>query len=389
MKLPSVDTLGTLVHDNRIYGLSPENCIITEHADLTATLDVLPRETKRVGAPNQRPTARDVVRKLKTANASVTDIVYYSSPKKVDPSDILPNLRSFRGTSSEHLIRREISSFLRTAGKPDRTNPLWCQPTIKAARAKPLSLHTAEIVRADPNFNNIDYKDTKLMRATTPINVRRFAETHFHHCDTCAAHLQQLDDLTAVSDDVFFRRIFNVFDANCYASHLYGGLAFGFEPLLTEPIPRFSYDNYREVLLVENRPALIKAWEKQLAVPGVFEPGCPNHVNPLVLATRTCDELLARVHGTVPKRRLCLDLSREVNDRCERYEFRYTDAQHILKHIHNGDYVAMLDLRSYFLTLPLSAKFRKYCSLKCPRTGKILQYKNSLYSYHIHPQSIT
>ena len=67
-------------------------------------------------------------------------------------------------------------------------------------------------------------------------------------------------------------------------------------------------------------------------------------------------------------------MSKSVNKCLSRWPFRYTDLPFILKHCRKNDWIAQLDLRSFFLQLPMAADFQKYLSLRCPLTGKLLKY---------------
>ena len=165
------------------------------------------------------------------------------------------------------------------------------------------------------------------------------------------------------------KRVFSCFHPRCYAQHLYRGLSCGYLPATSKPIEEFAFDNYKSVETPDHPEAMRKAWKKQRDMKGVFGPGDAAYVSPLTLAKRFSEEWKAKMEGVIPKQRICFDASRGLNERLREYKFRYTDFPFILSHLREGCFMAMVDLRSFYLQLPMAPEFTKCLSLRDPLTG--------------------
>ena len=237
----------------------------------------------------------------------------------------------------------------------------------------PLTSDTDAMLRADPGFCLQD-RHAHPVVVDTPLDRTAMARAHFQHCERCRPRAAGLAAAPTTLTVGYVHQLLACFDPNCYAQHLFRGLFYGYLPATLGPIHRFEFANYQSVLAPENPEALNKAWRKQRDMRGVFGPGDEDHISPLTLATRFTDEWKAKLDGSTPKRRVCFDASRALNPRLARWRFRYTDFPYILAHIKRGSFMVMVDLRSFYLQLPMAAEFTAFLSLRDPFTGELLRY---------------
>ena len=80
------------------------------------------------------------------------------------------------------------------------------------------------------------------------------------------------------------------------------------------------------------------------------------------------EELARQLH--VPKVRVVMCLNLAFNDFFRKARFRYFDVEDVVPLLKVGDWMAVVDLAAYFLTLPLHRKHHKNLNFKCPKTGK-------------------
>lgn len=207
------------------------------------------------------------------------------------------------------------------------------------------------------------------------MNRKQWCLHHFRACPSCeafgGARARKLSDR---GEDDFCVEIFKCFHPNCYSQHLYRGLFFGYEPATSAPIPPFSHDNYASLYDPAFHRSLVKAWTKQLRVVNLFARGDSSYVSPLTLATRFIDHWEAQLTGKPVKARVCFDASRGINPCLKPWKFRYNDFPYILNHLQQGDWVAQVDLRNWYLQLSIRRAFQKYLSLRCPLTNELIRY---------------
>ena len=237
----------------------------------------------------------------------------------------------------------------------------------------PLTSDTDAMLRADPGFSLQDRHQHPVV-VDTPLDRAAMARAHFEHCQRCRLRAARLPATPKTLSVGYVNALMACFHPDCYAQHLYRGLFYGYLPETHSPIQKFEFANYKSVLAPENPAALHKAWRKQRDMEGVFGPGDEDYISPLTLATRFTDEWKARLDGSTPKRRVCFDASRALNTRLTRWRFRYTDFPYILAHIKRGNFLVMVDLRSFYLQLPMAAEFTAFLSLRDPFTGELLRY---------------
>ena len=300
---------------------------------------------------------------------------------------LLPWLAPEDGPTSIPLLRRRLRDMT-TRQVSSRTDLLW--DSLPAGGSKgggegegksigggPITTDVDGLVRADPGFS-LEKRHQVETLVQCPLDRRAMAKSHFEHCSLCNPRKGMLGGGEGVcvgeSEGAFVRRVFNCFHPGCYAQHLYRGLAYGYLPATKGPVEEFDFQNYKSVEKPENPEALRKAWRKQRDMKGVFGPGDSAYVSPLTLASRFPEEWKAKLAGTVPKRRVCFDASRGLNWLLLKHKFRYTDFPFILRHLREGCFMAMVDLRSFYLQLPMAPEFTKYLSLRDPFTGELLRY---------------
>ena len=295
-----------------------------------------------------------------------------------------PWLVSESGSTSVPLLRRRLKEYT-TRQVPHRANPLGARVVLgggseleggvgsEERKPPPLTTDVNALVRADPGFSCGRRHEVEVL-VECPLDRRKMALAHFEHCSLCGSRVATLAELEDATVQEFATRVFGCFDPGCYAQHLFRGLCFGYLPAISGPIDEFSFDNYRSVLVPEHPEALRKAWAKQRDMDGVFGAGDERYVSPLTEAKRFPDEWRAKQEGSVPKRRVCFDASRGINPNLLEWRFRYTDFPFILAHVRKGDFIALVDLRSFYLQLPMAQEFTKYLSLRDPLTGELLRY---------------
>lgn len=69
-----------------------------------------------------------------------------------------------------------------------------------------------------------------------------------------------------------------------------------------------------------------------------------------------------------------MDFSRNFNDHCPDWKFRYTDITEVLKLMSPGCFMTVLDLKSWYISLGLHPPHYKYNWVKGPRTGMWRHY---------------
>ena len=351
--------------DDGYYFWCPENQLIVE----------TPSGSILIQSPAEQ--CDQVQYRLPVSSPSAEELVYASKmPIARDP---LIAFKPFNHKSSSiPLVKRHVAQLIQKK-LPCRSHPVFDRPPDSegplAAVLPPITQQTSELCRADPGFSLTDPKPDPKLLVDSSLNLREFSLAHFDCCPSCEAHggakARQLDH----DPSIFSTAIFSHFHPTCYAQHLFRGLWYGYNPALLSPITPFSLSNYKSLYDPLHRHSLEKAWSKQLRVPLLFAPGDPSFVSPLTLATRFIDRWEAELNGGIPKARVCFDASRGINEHLAPWKFRYSDLPYIVSHVKRGDWIAQLDLRSWYLQLCVRKSFQKYLSLRCPLTGKLLRYR--------------
>ena len=304
--------------------------------------------------------------------ASVIKFAEYAAGARPSCENFLSSLDGLHGPATYRTLRRHFTNSMNNNG-PVRAHPLYFPPLPPEVKLFPMALDTEAMVKADPNYGLRDFTSESLVN--TPIRVRALLMAHIGLCNRC--NLSPKDRIIVEerkTDLLFFPSIFSLLHRDCYAEHLYGGLAYGYAPRIIKRIRAFDIPTYKSVLNPESRDSVQAAWLKQTNMPGLFSPGSTQYVSSLTVTKKNKDVWLSQQTGAPVKVRICVDLSRQINDRCADFRFRYCDLRYILSQLRKGVFVAMLDLRSYFLTLGLAQEFQKYCSFR-DLHGNIRRYR--------------
>ncbi len=319
------------------------------------------------------------------ADKSIIDNIEDAVPIQIEPDlreqfsehkDAL--LPSEQETSTLNLVQRHISAGIRRS-LLFRTHPIWGRPPDAEAAIQTTKgevYRTNELQQfseSDPGWTTRGRMDDAV--APCDIGRRALSRLHFAHCNLCSKPPHgTFAKLSSLSDREFANAVFPLFNAKCYAQHLFRQLWYGFSLPLTRPVPNFDIPNYKSVTDPLYPSAMEKAWAKQTKRPGLFRPGDPRFVSPLVCSVKFGDKWKSQLDGSIPKARICLDASREINPLLPKWPMRYTDFPYILGKILPDDCIAKVDLKSWYLNLPVAMKDSKLYSFRDPITNELLRY---------------
>lgn len=158
---------------------------------------------------------------------------------------------------------------------------------------------------------------------------------------------------------------------DCYGARLLAYLKFGYLPALVKPVPESYVKNYTSLYRF---PGLRSAWLKQKSMGGVFTRGDRRYLSPLSAVVRAMDVYRLRGTGKSPKVRVCWD-GRGVNECIASWPSRYEDFPAVLRQLNRDEWYSLLDIRSFYLNLPMHSTFQKFLSLTDPISGEIIAYK--------------
>jgi hypothetical protein len=266
------------------------------------------------------------------------------------------------------LIRRHLASLNLLNLLPSRANPYFDRPPPSPHPIPPLATEPHLVAAADPGkFLNL--RDSPaLQEVKSSIDVDAFVKAHVNTCQCCASPADCLRGRSsglaaAVSSS-------QKVSETCYARQLFDYLRFGYWPPIhtwPEPTPSSAPRGRLQQRLFS--ASAREAWLKQRAMPHVFEEACRNDVfTNLVVATK-------RSFSTgLTKSRICWD-GRRVNAGLEKWPIRYADLRHVLRSLNEGDWVATVDIRSFYLQLPVHPAARHLLAVRDPFTGEHLRYK--------------
>lgn len=199
------------------------------------------------------------------------------------------------------------------------------------------------------------------------LNLDGWLRGHREHCSSCSSR-------PLLSVDQYLR---TAHQHECYFSWLFHSLAYGYRPRLRSPPSKFEFTNYKSVYDQTVHEQIRKAWAKQLEA-GAFEEciSKPDGISPFTAATRFCDRWEAKIRGQIPKHRLCLDLSKGFNPHVEAWRLRYSDFASHLHMLRPGTWLAQVDLKSFYMMLPLHAALRSWFAVREPVAPfRLLQYR--------------
>ena len=262
------------------------------------------------------------------------------------------------------LLRRHLSS-LAQLNIPCRSNMLYDTPPPSTSQLPPLASNPEAVSLSDPlsDFWRVD-KDP--VRVHTPIHVDKFILAHMEHCAKCKPALSKW--ACAPTSDSSVPDMLASLATDCYSQNLFHYLSYGYMPPFKDFPAPFQYDNYASI---HRGGALARsAWDKQLGMDGVFRQYLPAHcVSPLLAAERFS------VSTGTRKSRICFDASRSINDLLSKWPIRYEDLRQLLRLLRPDDWVSTIDLRSFYLILPLHARAQKFFQVHDPYSGRLLSHQ--------------
>ena len=208
----------------------------------------------------------------------------------------------------------------------------------------------------DPGFN--DPMDPSDPTTSFPVSKRidRWTFHHRSHCSLCAA----------VPDGGWSKQ--------CYFDRMRHRLRAGFMPTWKDREklpPKIRYRNYK--LAYEEWPATLLAMKK-FDDRGMLSDGTntlPANacLLPLHSVIRDSDRIKAAADGTpILKARLCVDAKKcLINERLKPWPMRYATAEHAARLLRRNAYMAVLDIASFFPSLPFHPDFKPYTYISDPR----------------------
>ena len=268
---------------------------------------------------------------------------------------------------------------------------------------------------ADPYRGSALPPGSKYMQ--TAIHIEAFKNGHLEHCRICTP-----DDRIALSSR-------NVHEA-CYWPQCERRLRYGiwWDAVAGEPPPIRKHLPFKQVSpwhesVEHDRFNASKGTAKWEKLPGAVVEikvheisGEPAYYCPVKLIIRGADQYKATVAlqeaihevqaklkaGTytdvqakveeaaarllhVPKVRVVMCLNLAFNDFYESARFRYFGIEDVVAGIKGNDWMVVIDLKAYFLTLPLHAKHHRYLTYRCPATGNYKQLHRLPFGARLSP----
>jgi hypothetical protein len=264
------------------------------------------------------------------------------------------------------LIRRHLAALNLLNLLPSRANPYYDRPPPSPHPIPPLATEPHLVAAADPG-KSLNLRDSPgLQEVKTPVKVPAFVKAHVDTCQHCLAAAGCLRGQLSRPAAVLEHQV----SETCYARQLFDYLRFGYwPPIHTWPDPSPSESLRRRPQQHVFSASAREAWKKQRDMPHVFEEACRNdNFTNLVVATR-------RSFSTgLSKSRICWD-GRRVNEGLEKWPIRYADLRHVLRSLNEGDWVATVDIRSFYLQLPVHPAARHLLAVRDPFTGEHIRYK--------------
>jgi hypothetical protein len=193
-----------------------------------------------------------------------------------------------------------------------------------------------------PGLDDVDWEATAV---DSGLDLGRWQSWHARHCDMCSE--------LHISDD-------------CYFKLLYHFMSSGFDPPdrpgADKHAAKASCRAYVDKWFDEEDAceAAFEKWVRQTE--HLMSP--QSSVEPLVFCPllpviRNKDKWLHERHGIPYKVRLCMDFKNGgLNDTYLDWPFRYLAFEDIPKVVHKGDWLATIDIASFYLKLPAGKKLR-------------------------------
>jgi hypothetical protein len=242
--------------------------------------------------------------------------------------------------------------------------------------ARPLATDVRWLMEAypgndEPYYDDLDHAE----HFGITVDADAFAKEHVLHCPFCCPRKS--------------------LQKQCYGHRLWHSLKFGWRcPLTSEPPPRV-FDNYPSIRTDEARPHVI-AKMQELSDYGVLTSprkllSPDSSTVPLQAVIRDKDRRAygerRKVEGDLAKLkvRVCLDMSRNLNDHAPDWKFRYAGLDHVVPLLTDGAYFAIVDLEKFFLQLPTHRdRWRFQCVLD-PATKRYRNYRRCPFGFKLTP----
>lgn len=229
----------------------------------------------------------------------------------------------------------------------------------------PPSSDTSALMNADPGRDSpLDYSCGPV---PSTINTKEFSRRHCLHCSMCKNYKGSHPSGNRTHD-------YHLHPA-CYGTRMHHYLKYGWSQVLKEIPPKRRFKNY---LSIREHLRTVRANFDTLDAMGVFSAPlskAPPWSAPLQAVVRPKDARKSKETGLPPKVRVCIDLSRNYNDSSVKWPFRYSTVDDICGLMTDGCYMACLDLRKFYLYLPLHPSMSKYHTFQDPRDGRYRQYR--------------
>ena len=219
--------------------------------------------------------------------------------------------------------------------------------------------------RLDPLIDDVDH--SVLFGITA--NADAFGAAHCEHCPLCKRH--------------------GSVHTSCYGHVLCHALKHGWRfPMIYEP-PVQQFDNYDSIDTPEAYH-VVRNKMKALEEYGVFTVGSAElppgfSTVPLQAVIRDKDRRSSAKTGKPVKVRVCMDLSRNLNDFCPDWPFRYADIHEVVSLLEPNCWMAVLDLEKWFLQLPTHRSRWKYQTFFDPRTHRYRAYRRTPFGFKLAP----
>ena len=240
----------------------------------------------------------------------------------------------------------------------------------------PNGLDAAGIFNSDPLYLSGEFWVRVLegeKRQRSCLRIPGWVRGHALHCRRCQKHNEDGGlDLDVIEDGVLEGEYRRFYAKGCYGERVAAYLIYGFLPKFKKDnVPNYDVKTYRSLYKYKGLRA---AWQKQLDMKGLFGPGDPRWVGSLTGAERPADVEKAAASGSIPKCRVCLDMSPS-NEHMVEWPMRYEDAGKIATVVRRGDRFFKLDLSSFYLRLPAHWRLQQLQSCRDPFTKEIISYR--------------
>jgi hypothetical protein len=225
--------------------------------------------------------------------------------------------------------------------------------------------------KRDQLFDDLDH----MKHFGITVDAQALAKAHVEHCPHCKPR--------------------GGLQVTCYGHRLVHSCCYGWRfPLHTEP-PIQVLDNYKSLSTEEARPHVL-AKMKALDAYGVFTRGTdtvPPQTStvPLQAVIREKDRIAYNERQSVEndlaklKVRVCLDMSRNLNDYAPDWKFRYSGIDEVVPMLTKGCYFAILDLEKFFLQLPTHRSRWRYQCVFDPATKRFRKYRRCPFGFKLTP----